>query len=431
MSGKRVGRAAAILLLLLICTSCGDVYRPVATPVVPPPPNPGFAHIAVVVSGNGPNDPGAGTTIDVSGDSAVGEAKLGLMPGHAGLVANGSTVYVANRLDDTISSFSIFSPTTSTTISLPPGSSPAFVHTTEFSTAYVANSGNGTVSAINTLLNVVSATITVGVNPVALSETPNGQKLYVVNEGTSGVAGSGSVSSINTPDRSVNPPVASGSWTTPVWAVARSDSGRVYVLDAGTGLVSAIDTATDAVVASVSVGAGANYMIYDKGRNRVYVTNTPGNSVSVLDVSTDTLTAKTVTVANPLSVAALPDGSRFYVAGATVSGGTVTSQVTVFDASSYAASKTIALTSVPQICTPNTPVELSMAAAADSTRVYVGNCDAGNTAIIRTTPNNSPGSSAPQDTLVLNLPAPVSAQSPSSPGGTPPPQNPVFVLAGP
>jgi hypothetical protein len=49
----------------------------------------------------------------------------------------------------------------------------------------------------------------------------------------------------------------------------------------------------------------------------------------------------------------------------------------------------------------------------------VGNCDAGNVAIIETL----------NDTMVLQMPAPLSASFSSS--GTPLPQNPVFVVAGP
>jgi len=70
------------------------------------------------------------------------------------------------------------------------------------------------------------------------------------------------------------------------------------------------------------------------------------------------------------------------------------------------------------VCASN-PSELSIAASADSTRVYVGNCDAGNVADIQTL----------NDTLLLELPAPQSASF--SAGGTPLPQNPVFVVAGP
>ena len=69
--------------------------------------------------------------------------------------------------------------------------------------------------------------------------------------------------------------------------MARSDSARIYVLNSGSGTVSAIDTVTDAVVGSVSVGAGANYMVYDSKLNRLYVTNPVANTVTALNVSTD------------------------------------------------------------------------------------------------------------------------------------------------
>jgi YVTN family beta-propeller protein len=190
------------------------------------------------------------------------------------------------------------------------------------------------------------------------------------------------------------------------------------VLDQGSGLVSAIDTGSNAVVNSVSVGVGANFMAYDPTRNRLYVTNPAKNTVTYLDASSDALSAVVIPVANPVSVAALIDGSRAYVSSASVTGGNVTASVTVINALSGNVSSTIPITTVPKVCASN-PSELSIAASADSTRVYVGNCDAGNVAIIQTL----------SDTMVLQMPAPLSAAFSSS--GTPLPQNPVFVVAGP
>src|SRR5580693_779227 len=120
-------RAAAIFLLMLICVGCGETYRPVATPIAPNPPNPNFLHVALVISGNGSSHPGASTSIDVSGDTAVSQSTTGLVPLHAALVQNATRVYVANSGDDTVASFSQTSPTPVTTISLPAGSAPAFV----------------------------------------------------------------------------------------------------------------------------------------------------------------------------------------------------------------------------------------------------------------------------------------------------------------
>src|SRR5690349_5248986 len=101
----RAGWIAAILFLFLICISCGDTFRPVAVPIPPPPPDPGSFHFAIVVSGNGPSDPGTSTRIDVSGDSNAGNSKAGLGPVHAALTPTASRVYVANTLEDTVSSY--------------------------------------------------------------------------------------------------------------------------------------------------------------------------------------------------------------------------------------------------------------------------------------------------------------------------------------
>jgi large repetitive protein len=411
-------RAAAVLLLMVICVACGETYRPVATPIAPNPPNPSFSHVALVISGNGSSHRGASTSIDVSGDTALSQSSVGLMPVHAALVQNGTRVYVANSGDDTVALFSPTSAAPVITISLPTGSAPSFVATTEFATVYVANSGNNTVSAISTISNVVEpplSGIPVGIHPVALAETPNQQYLYAANQGNGGIGGS--VTSINPVDRSVNPPIANATWVSPVSVVARSDSNRAYVLDQATGLVSAIDTATNAVVNSVSVGVGANFMLYDPNRNRLYVSNPVANTVTYLDASGDALSAVNIPVANPISVAALPDGSRAYISSASVSGGNVTSRVTVINAADGSIRTTIPLTTVAQACASN-PSELPIAAASDSSRVYVGNCDAGNVAIIQTL----------SDTLLLQMPAPLSA---SFLHGTPLPQNPVFVVAGP
>jgi YVTN family beta-propeller protein len=420
-----VVRAAGVLLLMLICLSCGETYRPVATPIIPSLPNPGFSHFALVISGNGSDHPGASTSINVSGDTAESQSTVGLMPMQAAVVLNGTRVYVANSHDDTVSTFSPTSPTPVTTISLPAGSAPSFVATAENASVYVANSGNNTVSAITMASNVLEQPvygIAVGIDPVWLAETPNLQKLYVANRGNG--AGGGSVTSINPVDRSVNPPISNAIWVSPVSVAARSDSNRAYVLDQGNGMVSAIDTASDTVVNSVAVGVGANFMLYDPTRNRLYVSNPVANTVTYLQASTDALTATVLAIANPISVAVLPDGTRAYISSAafSTSGGVtyVTSRITVINASSGSTTTTIPLSTVKAQpgCGPN-PSELSMAAAADSSRVYVGNCDAGNVAIIQTL----------SDTMLLQMPAPESAAF--KPDGTPLPQNPVFVVAGP
>ncbi len=67
----RAARVSGVLILGLICVSCGDQYRPVAIPIVPPPPDPQAVHFVLVFSVNGASDPGASSRVDVSGDSNI------------------------------------------------------------------------------------------------------------------------------------------------------------------------------------------------------------------------------------------------------------------------------------------------------------------------------------------------------------------------
>src|SRR5436190_4619932 len=150
MSQSLVGRVWMILFLTLICTSCGDTFRPVATPISPPPPDPSSFHYVLVLNDNGPSNPGSSTRIDVSGDTNAGVAKLGLGPVHAALIPNAARIYVANSLENSVSSYLPTDVTSVITVSLPASAVPAFVHTTQNDTIYVANSGNSTVSAIST-----------------------------------------------------------------------------------------------------------------------------------------------------------------------------------------------------------------------------------------------------------------------------------------
>jgi YVTN family beta-propeller protein len=475
MTLVRVGWVVGLSALFLVMISCGETYRPVAIPITPTPPTPSSLHYVLSLSSNGvcppqfsqPCGPGANSRIDVSGDSNVGVAQVGLGPVHAALLPGGSDVYVANNLEDTVSFYSPSSIAPVSTVSLPAGSKPVFVATTETATVYVANQGTSTtvpptlptVAAIQVSSGVTTNFIPVGANPVALAETPDGKKVYVANQGSS------TVSVINSLDKSVGSTIPTGA--SPVWLAARTDSARVYVLNSGGGTVQAIDTASDAPVGSASVGAGGNFMLYEKTRNRLYITNPVAATLTALDVSSDTLkTLGTVSFAAssaacpagcvPTSVAALPDGSRIYVASENIaasctqpadanSAGCITSRVTVIQAADFSVTKIIPITlpdtaTSPATTKPDTPVvarcgtarfRLFAAAAADSSRVYVAYCDAGGTAIVRTTPNTSPGSENSGDYLVGSLNAPVSALSPPAPGMQPPPQNPVFVLAAP
>jgi DNA-binding beta-propeller fold protein YncE len=472
-------RTAALLLLLvsaIICCSCGDTFRPVAVPVVGPPPDPQNFHFAIVVNQNAPANPGSGLQIDVSGDTNVGVAHSGPTPVHAALTANAARVYLANS-NGTVSTFApappcFIQPCTVTgtgpvtNISLPGSSTPlpVFLHSTESATMYVADASNSAVLAINTTSNAVANTIALpaGSQPSVLAETPDTKKLYSVNQGTK------TISSINVIDKSVNPPIVG--FTNPVWAVASLDSKNVFVLDQATGVISAVDTFSEVVGAATgSVGAGANFMLLDRRLNRLYVTNPAASTLSIFDASTTNTAISpatpprllaTVSVPGVNMVTALPDGSRVYASSstvapcATVAGDTCASwQVTVIRTSDNTITKTLDFGPVdlmtlypPSLANPTTPgpnvavlacsaqrFPTSIASSADSKKVYVADCFAGSTTIINTVndaavlPINSPVSAycpplLPGQTLPCQAPAPGQTPLP------PPPENPVWIV---
>jgi YVTN family beta-propeller protein len=497
-----------MMLATLIMIACGQVYRPVVIPCsengipgcpVQTPPIPANFHAVFAISSNAPNNPGGALQIDVSGDSIIGEtptsnpsaSNLGDVPTHAAILPNNSRVFVASAGSvlaggiDVVSSFTPaaqapfatgFGPVT--TVPLPTGSQPVFVNTAQSNAVYVANFGTSSISAINPSTNVVTNTVPVGLNPVGLAELPNGNKLYVANQGTN--QATSSVSSLNVADLSLNP-VTGFTGTNPVWVVARGDSQKIYVLTQGDGQLVTIDTATDTVSSSLPVGAGANFIFFDPNLNRLYVTNPQTSTVYVFSDTGgagDTplqLAALSFAVGSapcplgcaPTSVTALADGTRFYVAsyqtaatcpqGSGVTGACIIPGLTVFNANSlslqYPSAPTLSLLSSPfavgqyavppvagcvspvppALYTPGaTRFRIFTTASVDSSHVYVSMCDAGYIADIITTGSNTNGSGDSgilPDTLITDLPTAFGA-GPIQANGYPANQNPIFLMPG-
>jgi len=599
MSFRRLGWVAAVALATLLELSCGQVYRPVVIPISIVPPNPANFHAVFGISANVPLNPGAALQIDVSGDTDIGQATMGVNPTHAAILPNNSRVFVANGganlcgggsdvvtaffpATDSATAIGLGSTTTFTlpnvgtsqassitaisevgnlvnvTLSAPlstvataqvvisgiviPGTPanpsaydgcfpitsasgstlsyvnplanlpaintgsaiglatvptfcpylPDYVATTQTSAVYLANYGaendpncdrasTDSVMSLSPVTNTITniAYLPAAAHPVGMVETPSGSDLYVLNQGNN------TVSDLSPTDLSTMNTISLAS--PPAWGTARLDSQRIYVVTQGDGELYTINTATDAIVPQSpqtvgGTGAGANFVLYDKSRNRLYVTNPNNGKIFIFDATSDPPTplgnaagisiplppvcsSATCSPVVPVSVAALPDGSRFYVASyatalskcldqTVTATGCVIPQVTVFDAGTLAVKTTI-FPLLPPVTTTSgatvSPFALAPAAfcapvtsyvpssarfrmsavpAADSSRVYTSLCDGGSVAIINaTTSSTATGLNNAVDTLVTDLLAPFSAGAPQS-NKEPAPQNPVFLLTG-
>ncbi len=398
---------------------------------------------------------------------------------------------------------------------------PDYVTTASNASVYVANFG--VENSINctdiastdsvALLNPAQASIPniqyyPGTHPVAMVETPDLVNLYVLNQGTN------TISDLSPVDLTplTNPIALPTGSTNPVWAVSRLDARRVFVLTEGDGVLHTIDTGSNTIISNLPVGGpGANYVAYDSNLNRLYVTNPAASSIFVfaatggandtpvpLPAGTATggqiiisapsvCTPSTCNPVAPVSVAALPDGSRFYVASyATTPPGTcpdtnvtpsstaigcIIPQVTIYYAASLtvkpapssansllAPSLSLLTASMPTIpgqgfplfaasqyaiapapyCsisnvpyTPSAPrFRMSAAASPDSTHVYASICDAGVVADVQTVSISiaSEGSNSP-DILKTDLAVPYTVGPPLA-NGEPALQNPSFLLTG-
>jgi DNA-binding beta-propeller fold protein YncE len=521
-----------VLFVYLICTGCGDTFRPIIIPNPPTFPNHAAANTVVSINDNGTVVPGTAMVIDVSGDTDVSIANVGLAPVHA-VQQSAGVILVANHSVTGAAADSVtklnFNNTTigsANTISLPANSAPNFVATTESTQAYVLLSNLTEVGVINTTSNVLVNTVAVGSNPDAMAETPDTKKLYVANQADSTISGFNT----NPTEHSLTPRTVAQAFNGPLWLSARSDSQRLYVLN-GNGVVTTIDTSTTAgpdtvIDASINV-PGAYYMLYDGNLNRLYIPY--GTALAIIDVSQSipqldaTIPIPQVpsvppVTASAVAVASLPDGSRAYVAsvpaaaqptqvsisgvmgdgttatysylltsgylapgiqiavsGTTIPAGfagtfTITAasgtscatqvctfqtanttvasqtavtgqgsstinnlfpQVTEVDAVSNTAAATMAMPGFPDATVQSSPYyvpvcattrfRFMMAAGGDSTRAYFASCDGGVVDIIDT--------SAEQ--YILNLAEPVGTLPPIPPDPQNPPQNPVFLMAGP
>ncbi len=171
--------------------------------------------------------------------------------------------------------------------------------------AYITNSGDTTVSVIDTATNKVTATVNVGSNPYGVAVNPKGTKVYVASDVND------AVSVIDTATNKVTATVPVGS---DPWGVAvNSDGTKVYVANEGSGTVSVIDTASNKVTATVKVGNYPYGVAVNPAGTKVYAVNDLDNTVSVIDTATNKVTA-TIKVGDlPTGVAVNPAGTKVYV----------------------------------------------------------------------------------------------------------------------
>jgi YVTN family beta-propeller protein len=280
--------------------------------------------------------------IDGGTEKVVATVRVGIAPAQMAVSPDRKSVYIANTGSDTVSVLNTDDNTIARTIALPGGSAPVDVAVDPKGRyLYTANGGSNRVSVLDTRASRVVASVRVGTQPLSVAVAPDGKTVYAAN------SGSGDVSVIDAPTRRVVRAIPTGRFPSGVavtpdgasvyvsnelsgvtvisaskgtvtatlrepspFSVAISPNGdRAYVTSLGPGRVTAIDTGTQRVSSTVSVGPyGTDPFTVRAAGDAVYVANQGASTLSVIDRRTLKATATIATGNSPYGIAVVRRG---------------------------------------------------------------------------------------------------------------------------
>ena len=253
-------------------------------------------------------------------------ARTGRNPSALAVAPGTKSVYVANTssADVTVESESSLSPVVTVSAGRDPegiavdssthdvyvtdATSPGSVSVIDGATCDAASQSDCATTSISGL----------GDEPGGIAIDPSDDTVYVAN------AGSGTVSVLSEATDAVVGTVTLGPGTTPFGVAVDSATHQVYVSDFGTATVSVIDgtmcnattqTGCSVVPDLITVKAGPEGIAVDSATDTVYVADSSAVEVSVIDGSTGTVTGTIVINggSNEVGVALLPDNSQILV----------------------------------------------------------------------------------------------------------------------
>jgi len=239
------------------------------------------------------------------------------------------------------------------------GGSAEIYYSSARSNIYVSNRAANLINVLDASTGSVVTSIPNVPTPQLMAFTPNGNVLYVTTYESSGPAYAIATNS--------NAVVA----TIPVGAqdhgVAVSpDGSRAYVTSSGSVYV--ISTATNQVIATIGIGGSPTDLAIRPDGRFAYVTDISVGGVRVIDTSTNAVTTTIPVGAFPVGIAASPDNQWVYAAN--YSGGTVS----LIRTSDNTVVKTIAVG----------PADWALAFTVDGTKAYVTSETSNNIWVINT-----------------------------------------------
>ena len=243
-----------------------------------------------------------------------------------------------------------------------------------------------------------------------------GERVYAISQGNSGtgsqpawgdcanpssVTVDGEADAIESATNTVSARLPLG--ICPVYGFQTPDEQRVFIMNRGSGTVTVINSQLNAIDSNpklglngtIAVGAGPVYADYYRPGQLLVTANYDANTISIIDVSLDvynndsatfgTVLATVPVGVHPVEVSILQDGSRVYVANQGDSAAGVNGSVSIVNLNTYTVQETISLSSHPHAIASiyNYPIGKVYVASQDSPYLTVIRTD---TDIVSATP---------------------------------------------
>jgi YVTN family beta-propeller protein len=239
------------------------------------------------------------------GEGTIGNSSLGPRPDARACAAR---AYVTNSANGTVSAIDLGSLSVELSIDVP-GTPLGAAISTDGSRVYVTVSGATDLfdaAVIDTTTLAVAGTVPgdrFGATGAAVS--PDGATVYLSRQHDA------SVSVVDTATNQITATLPVG--TTPQFLAIKPDGSVVYVPNASSSSVSVIDTGSNTVIDTIAVGNAPYAVAFSADGATAYVSNNGSASISVIDCSTHTVTDSIQVGGSPRQLAVAPDGATLYV----------------------------------------------------------------------------------------------------------------------
>lgn len=228
---------------------------------------------------------------------------VGRSPGQIAVTSDGGRVLVTNSFSYSVSV--VDTATNKVSAEVRVGHAPLDVAIApDGRAAYVTNSESASVSVLDLTTNTVAGTITVGGRPFSIAMAPDGRNAYVVNLQLS------KLQIVDLQSRTVSKEI---DLSAPTNVAVAPDGKRAYVSSRESKSIFVIDTATDAVVATIADQSGPDSLKFSPDGRTAYVVHPDAGTVGVVDTSTGTFIGSIPVGEAPYDVAFSPDGQYAYV----------------------------------------------------------------------------------------------------------------------